>query len=315
MARLAFFGTPELAAEQLRALLTSRHEVVLVVAQPDKPKGRGHKLEPPPTTALALEHGLDVAQPATLKKDTPSGEAFFELFSTKRVDLAVVAAYGRIIPRRLLEVPMRGFVNMHASLLPRWRGAAPIQRAIEAGDTVTGACLMHMVAGLDEGDVYARACLPIAPDDDAGTLTAKVAALGARLLRDHIDALVDGALPRVPQSAEGITHAHQLKKDDGRIDWRRGAVRVRDHARAMDPWPGAFTTLGADVLKLFHAQEAQGSGVPGTVLGTADGLVVGTGDGAVAFMQAQLPNKKRMSVSDFVRGRPIAAGTLLGGAS
>ena len=313
MARLAFFGTPELAAVQLRALLSSRHEVVLVVAQPDRPKGRGQKLEPPPVKALALQHGLPIAQPETLKKDSPSGEMFFEALSSAAVDLAIVAAYGRIIPRRLLELPKRSFVNVHASLLPRWRGAAPIQRAIEAGDALTGVCLMHMVAGLDEGDVYARAQLPIEPADDGETLTAKVAASGAQLLLEHIDALLQGSLARVPQPDEGVTYAHQLSKDEGRIDWSKGARRVRDHARAMHPWPGAFSSLDGETLKLFQPEHALSTGPAGVVLGTADGLVVGTGDGAVAFMQAQLPNKKRMQVSDFVRGRPIAAGTILGG--
>jgi methionyl-tRNA formyltransferase len=313
MARLAFFGTPELAATQLRALLRSKHEVVLVVAQPDRPQGRGQKLAPPPVKALALEHNLDVAQPETLKKDTPSGEAFFELFKSKNVDLAVVAAYGRIIPRRLLDLPPRQFVNVHASLLPRWRGAAPIQRCIEAGDEKTGVCLMHMVPELDAGDVYARAEIPIAPDDDGETLTAKVADLGAQLLLEKLDDLVQGRLPRVPQPSEGVTYAEQLTKDEGRIDWTKGKRRVRDHARAMHPWPGAFTSLDGETLKLFVPAAAEGKGEPGVVLGTGDGsLVVGTGDGAVAFLEAQLPNKKRMKVADLVRGRPIAAGTRLG---
>lgn len=315
-ARIAFFGTPELAAEQLRALLapTTRHEVVLVVAQPDRPQGRGQKLAPPPVKALALERGLGdrVVQPETLKKGTPSGDAFFELFSSKNIDLAVVAAYGRIIPTRLLDMPPRHFVNVHGSLLPRWRGAAPIQRAIEAGDATTGVCLMHMTPGLDEGDVYARAECAIDTHDDSETLMAKVAQLGAQLLAKNIDALVDGALPRVPQSNEGVTYAKQLTKDEGRIDWTKGACAVRDHARAMHPWPGAYTTLDGETLKLFRPEEAHGKGAPGVVLGSVDGLVVGTGDGAVAFMEAQLPNKKRMRVSELVRGRPIAEGTVLG---
>lgn len=313
MARIAFFGTPELAATQLLALLASKHEVVLVVAQPDRPRGRGQKLEPPPTKALALERGLDVAQPETLKKDTPSGEAFFALFSSKKVDLAVVAAYGRIIPRRLLDLPPRGFVNVHASLLPRWRGAAPIQRAIEAGDEKTGVCLMHMVPELDAGDVYARAEIPIAFDDDGETLTRKVADLGAELLSSQLDLLVAGSLSRAPQPSEGVTYAEQLSKDEGKIDWSRGARRVRDHARAMHPWPGAWTTLDADVLKLFRPAVASERGAPGVVVSAGEGgLVVGTGDGAVAFLDAQLPNKRRMPVADLVRGRAIPAGTALG---
>lgn len=316
MARIAFFGTPELAARQLRALIESKHEVVLVVAQPDRPRGRGQKLEPPPTKALALERGLEVAQPETLKKDTPSGEAFFHLFSAKNVDLAVVAAYGRIIPRRLLDLPPRGFVNVHASLLPRWRGAAPIQRAIESGDSTTGVCLMHMVPELDAGDVYAHAEIPIAPDDDGETLTRKVAELGADLLASRLDLLVQGALPCVPQPAEGVTYAEQLSKDEGKIDWTRGARRVRDHARAMFPWPGAWTLLGPDVLKLFRPEHSSLRGDAGVVLHAgADGLVVGTGDGAVKFSEAQLPNKRRMLVSDLVRGHVIPTGSVLGEAA
>lgn len=313
MARIAFFGTPELAATQLRTLLATQHDVVLVVVQPDRPKGRGQKLEPPPVKALALGHHLQVVQPETLKKDTPSGEDFFRLFAASRVDMAVVAAYGRIIPRRLLDLPQRGFVNVHASLLPRWRGAAPIQRCIEAGDTVAGVCLMHMVPQLDAGDVYARAEVPVTEDDDGETLTRKVADAGAVLLSEHIDALLDGKLPRVPQPTAGITYANQLTKDEGRIDWSRGARGVRNHARAMHPWPGAFTTLDGEVLKLFMPSAAPEHGEPGVVLRAGgEALVVGTGDGAVAFREAQLPNRKRMAVADLVRGRPIPAGIVLG---
>ena len=313
MARLAFFGTPALAAAQLDALLATSHEVVLVVAQPDRPAGRGKQLQPPPTKVLAQARGLEVAQPETLKKDTPSGEGFFALFSSKRVNLAVVAAYGRIIPRRLLDLPPRGFVNVHASLLPRWRGAAPIQRAIEAGDAMTGVCLMHMVPELDAGDVYARAEVPIAPEDDGETLTSKVAATGALLLANNLDALIAGSLPRVPQPIEGITYAEQLSKEDGLIDWQKSAPRVVDHARAMHPWPGSFTMLGDEVLKLFAPAIAAGQGgAAGTVLSARDGLVVACGEGAVRFADAQLPNKRRMPVAELLRGRPIAAGTMLG---
>ncbi|MBI1946102.1 MAG: methionyl-tRNA formyltransferase [Deltaproteobacteria bacterium] len=315
MARLAFFGTPALAATQLEALLASAHDVVLVVAQPDRPAGRGKQLQPPPTKVLALARGVEVAQPETLKKETPSGEAFFTLFSSKKVDLAVVAAYGRIIPRRLLELPPRGFVNVHASLLPRWRGAAPIQRALEAGDAKTGVCLMHMVPELDAGDVYATAEVAIDPNDDGETLTAKVAAAGARLLSTNLDALITGALPRVPQRTEGVTYAEQLEKHHGGVDWTKSARQLVDHARAMHPWPGAFTSLGDEVLKLFSPSLAPGQGAPGAVLSAGDGLVVACGAGAVRFGEAQLPNKRRMPVAELVKGRPIAVGTVLGAAA
>jgi methionyl-tRNA formyltransferase len=200
---------------------------------------------------------------------------------------------------------------VHASLLPGGRGAAPIQRAIEAGDPKTGVCLMHMVRELDAGDVYTCKDVPIAPDDDGETLTKKVADAGAALLAEQLDALIAGTLPRTPQPSEGITYAEQLKKEEGRVDWTKPAKRIIDHARAMYPWPGAYTTLDGETLKLFKPAEAEGKGAPGEVLGTVDGLVVGCGDGAVAFLEAQLPNKKRMSISDLVRGRPIQAGTLL----
>ena len=222
----------------------------------------------------------------------------------------MVAAYGRIIPKRVLDVTH--FVNVHASLLPRWRGAAPIQRSIEAGDVTTGVCLMHMVPELDAGDVYTRAEIAIGADDDGESLTQKIAELGARLLADNLDDLVTNGLTRTPQPSEGVTYAAQLKKEEGKIDFSKGAVRVRNHVRAMHPWPGAFTILHGEVLKLFRPSEALGVGAPGVVLGTRDGsLVVGTGDGAVAFLDAQLPNKKRMAVADLVRGRPIHEGTVL----
>ena len=316
MARIAFFGTPELAATQLRALLASRHQVVLVVAQPDRPSGRGQKLTAPPTKELALAHGIEVAQPTTLKKDTEEGEAFFARLKALDLDLGVVAAYGRILPQRVLDVPKHSMVNVHASLLPRWRGAAPIQRAIEAGDDTTGVCLMHMVKELDAGDVYARCDVPIAGDDDGETLTVKVADAGAALLAQHIDALTAGALPRTPQPSEGVTYAHMLKKEEGLVDFTRPAQRVCDHARAMHPWPGAYTALRGETLKLFRPRLAGGSGAPGRVLALedalGDALVVACGEGAVAFAEAQLPGKKRLPVSALKNGRVIAVGDTLG---
>jgi methionyl-tRNA formyltransferase len=321
--RIAFFGTPELAAEQLRALLApdvaTKHEVVLVVAQPDRPSGRGHKLQPPPVKEVALEHGIAVAQPTTLKKDTPDGDAFFAQLTALDLDLAIVAAYGRILPQRILSAPKREMVNVHASLLPRWRGAAPIQRAIEAGDTKTGVCLMHMVKELDAGDVYARGEVDITPFDDGETLTKKVAQCGAQLLAKHIDALVAGTLARTPQPSEGVTYAHQLAKTDGLVVWTKPARAVTDHARAMHPWPGAHTTLpNGDVLKLFAPRRLNPSGrasAPGTVVGLNDGIVIAcgaNGDEQVAFTDAQVPGKKRVPAETLVHGRVLAIGDVLG---
>jgi methionyl-tRNA formyltransferase len=318
-ARLGFFGTPALAATCLQALLDSArdhgHEVVIVVAQPDKPQGRGQRLQPPPTKVLAEAKGIEVRQPTTLRKDTEDGEAFYQALTAQKLDLAIVAAYGRIIPTRVLDAPRLGMVNVHASLLPRWRGAAPIQRCLQAGDKETGVCLMHMVKGLDEGDVYARQSIPIADDDNSETLTVRVAELGGSMLRAHLPALLRGALPRVPQSEDGVTYAHMLKKDEGRLDFQAPARVVFNQARAMHPWPGAFTSLDGEVLKLFGARvhsESAVAGPAGTVVMASDTLVVACGAGAVSFAEAQLPNKKRLAVRDLVRGRPIAPGTPLG---
>lgn len=320
MARLAFFGTPAFALPSLTALLEERahhHELCLVVCQPDKPKGRGKAVQFPPVKELALAHGIDVAQPSTWRKGTPDGDEARARLAALDLDLVVVAAYGRILPRGVLAMARRGFVNVHGSLLPRWRGAAPVQRAIEAGDDVTGACLMDMVEELDAGDVYARRSVPIAPDDDGDSLSQKVADLGHDLLRAHLSALLDGSLPREPQPAEGATYAHMLRKEEGLIQWGRKALDVAHHARAMTPWPGAYTLLDGEVLKLFrptvHSQ-SENLGAPGTVLGTSSGLVVATGAGAVNFAEAQLPGKRRMQVAELVRGRPLPEGTVLSSA-
>jgi methionyl-tRNA formyltransferase len=315
MARLAFFGTPDFAVPSLEALLKSGHEVACVVCQADKPKGRGKKLQPPPVKARAHEAGLLVLQPATLKKGTDSGDTFAARFSELGVDLAVVTAYGRIIPRRILAVPKHGFVNVHGSLLPRWRGAAPVQRAIQAGDPRTGICLMDMVYELDAGDVYAASAVPITHDDDGETLSARLAELGGELLLEHLDAILSGDLERTSQPEDGVTYAHMLKKEEAILDFDRPALQVDCHVRAMVPWPGSQTTLDGEVLKVFSPRVADHDPVdaaPGTVLEAADELVVACRDSAVAFSEAQLPGKKRMKVSDLVRGRPIEAGTRLG---
>ena len=309
MAKLAFFGTPAFANGSLQAVLDARqlgHDVVVVVCQPDKPKGRGQKLEAPPVKELALAHGIAVAQPTTLKAGTPDGEEFYARFAALDVDLAVVAAYGRILPKRLLALPKQSFVNVHASLLPRWRGAAPIQRAIEAGDAETGVCLMHMVYELDAGDVYAEARMPIDDVDDGETLTPQVAALGGALLAQHLPALIAGTLARSPQPAAGITYAHMLKKEEARIDWSRSARAVVNHARAMMPWPGVATELDGAPLKLFAPRvlhvDVRGK-TPGAVIKAGGALAFAAADLAVVFDEVQPPNKRRMSAADYLRGR------------
>ncbi len=315
MARLAFFGTPELAATCFAAVLDLKHDVVVAVCQPDKPQGRGHKLLPPPVKVLALSRGVPVLQPTTWKAGTEDGEAALSAWTALQVDLAIVAAYGRILPKRLLASVPKGFVNVHASLLPRWRGAAPIQRAIEAGDDETGVCLMDMIYELDAGDVFARRAFPIARDDDGETLAKKVAEAGGALLTQHLDELLQGALPPAPQKEVGVTYAKMLTKEEGRVDFDRLTRHVVDHARAMHPWPGAYTTLAGETLKLFTPSAVtplRPDKPPGTVLLAGDVLMVATKDGAVAFVDVQAPNKRRMRVAELVRGRPIAVGTLLG---
>ncbi len=320
MARLAFFGTPDFAVPSLQALLESEHEVVALVCQADRKKGRGHKLQPPPTKVCATEASVPhILQPETLKKGTEAGDAFWEAFTALNIDLGVVAAYGRILSTRLLTHPPRGMVNVHASLLPRWRGAAPIHRAIEAGDDVTGVCLMDMVYELDAGDVYARQECAIEDDDTSELLSARLAHIGKQLLAEHLDAILEGRLEKTPQPTEGITYASMLKKQEAEVDFGLPTRAVVDHVRAMAPWPGSQTSVGdpadgAPVLKLFGAKavEAMRWEPPGTVLSTDDGLIVSTRDGAVQFSEIQFPNKKRLPVADVVRGHPIEIGTRLG---
>lgn len=313
MARLAFFGTPELAATCLQAVADvcakGEHELVLAVVQPDKPVGRGHKLEAPPVKQLALALGVPVLQPTTLRKDTDDGEAFYAAFKAANVDVAVVVAYGRLIPQRVLDVPTNTFVNVHASLLPRWRGAAPIQRAIEAGDTETGVCLMHMVKALDAGDVFAEARMPIAADDTGETLAVKVGALGAQLLKDRLDDLIAGRLTRTPQPEEGLTWAEMLKKEDGVVDFDRAAVDVANRCRAFVPWPGSSTVIDGEVTKLFDVQvtDRDTSGVvPGTIVDVdkVRGVSFACRDRAVAFARLQRPNKGPMPGWQWAQGRP-----------
>jgi methionyl-tRNA formyltransferase len=312
MARLAFFGTPALAANCLQALFERQdqgdHSVVVVVCQPDRPQGRGQKVEPPPVKKLAVARGVEVLQPTTLKKDTPDGESFFARFASLAVDLAIVAAYGRIVPRRLLDLPPRGFVNIHASLLPRWRGAAPIQRALQAGDRETGVCLMHMVPALDEGDVYARDSVAISADDDGATLTDKVASCGAALLSRHLDDLLTGRLPRVPQDPTGVTYAAMLTKDEARVPFEKQAHVVVDHCRAMVPWPGSQTLIDGEVTKLFQPSltDVDTTGIePGTLIDVdrARGALFACADRAVAFAQLQRPSKARVPAWQWAQGR------------
>jgi len=312
MANLIFFGTPAFAVPSLEALIESEHDVLAVVCQADRPKGRGKKVQPPPVKECALDAGIEVLQPLTLKKGTDDGDAFWERYSAMDLDLGVVTAYGRILANRILRHPRRGMVNVHASLLPRWRGAAPIQRAIAAGDDETGVGLMDMVFDLDAGDVYTEAKMPIADDVTGDALTIELAQLGKETLKAHLDGILDGSLSKTPQPTQGICYAEMLRKQEAPLDFSNTAQQVHDHCRAMFSWPGSSTTLDGDVVKLFASRVVDGTGAPGEVLRADTELVVACGDGAVAFADLQVPGKKRMKVADAVRGKPIAAGTVLG---
>ncbi len=305
--RALFFGTPALAVPSLDALARIA-EVPLVVCQPDRPAGRGLELRPPPVKARALELGIDVIQPTKLRAP--------ELAASLRAleaDVAVVIAYGRILPRAILEAPRRGCVNIHASLLPRWRGAGPIQWAIVHGDAETGVCLMQMDEGMDTGPVIACARTPIDPDETAGELGPRLAAMGAALLAEELGRYVDGAIQPTPQDHAAATMAPLLEKDDGRIDWTASARRVHDLVRGMSPWPGAFTSLGGTRIMIHRTAVVDGAGAPGEVLvASGDDLVVAAGEGAVAIRELQLAGKKRLGARAFLAGHPIAVGARMG---
>ncbi|MCW3481789.1 methionyl-tRNA formyltransferase [Neisseriaceae bacterium JH1-16] len=304
--KLIFAGTPEFAAQALAALLAAGHEIALVLTQPDRPAGRGMKLKPSPVKALALEHGLRVEQPLSLRNDEAQ-----TMLAEIGAELMVVAAYGLILPKAVLEIPARGCLNIHASLLPRWRGAAPIQRAIEAGDAETGITIMQMDVGLDTGDMLSIHPVAITADETGASLHDKLAETGAHAIVDTL-AKLDGLSP-VKQPEEGVTYAQKLSKAEAQLDWSQPAQELARRIRAFNPVPGAATLLGGEPLKLWLAEAVAGQGEPGTVLAAdADGVVVAAGEGAVRITALQAPGGKRLAARDFIAGRPALAGTRLG---
>lgn len=305
MPRIIFMGTPAFAVKSLEACL-ELGEVVAVVTQPDKPKGRGQALSVSPVKALALTKGLPVLQPVKLR-----GTSFAEELKALAPDVAVVTAYGKILPKDVLEVPAHGCVNVHASLLPRFRGAAPIQWAIASGDATTGVCLMKMDEGMDTGPVIARAECPIAPTDTSASLHDTLAALGGEVLRRALPPYLAGTLEPVAQATEGVVMAPMIKKEDGALDWRRPAVELERRLRAFTPWPGAFTTLDGALFKVHAATVKAGSGAPGTVLEAgATGIEVACGEGSLLLTSVQLEGKRVMSAQEFLVGRKLQAGTM-----
>jgi methionyl-tRNA formyltransferase len=303
--RIVFFGTPEFAVASLRALLRERFTVAGVVTQPDKPQGRSRStLVPPAVKLAAVEAGLPVLQPAR-----PVGDLFLASLRRLEPDLGVVVAYGHILRREVLDLPARGMVNVHASLLPRFRGAAPIQHAILAGDRETGISIMRMEEGLDSGPVLHRISTPIADGETAGSLTGRLATLGAGALVEALSLLSAGAGAAQPQDAEGVTYAPKISREIARLDWSRDAASLERQVRAFDPAPGAWTSLDGAPVKLFGGMPAVGAGEPGTVLAASDRLVIAGGTGAIAVSEVQPAGRNRLSVEEWVRGRGIRTGS------
>ncbi|CAE6880286.1 10-formyltetrahydrofolate:L-methionyl-tRNA(fMet) N-formyltransferase [Pseudomonas marincola] len=307
--RIVFAGTPEFAAEHLKALLGTSHRIVAVYTQPDRPAGRGQKLMPSPVKQLALEHDIPVYQPQTLR----DADAQAELASLQ-ADLMVVVAYGLILPQVVLDTPRLGCINSHASLLPRWRGAAPIQRAIEAGDSESGVTVMQMEAGLDTGPMLLKTHTPISAEDTGGSLHDRLASLGPAAVIEAIAGLAAGTLKGEVQNDALATYAHKLNKEQAQLDWSRPAVELELLIRAFNPWPICQSSLNGAALKVHAAKLGEGSGKPGEILAASkEGLTVACGSGALLLTRLQLPGGKALNFADLYNSRrdQFAIGTVL----
>lgn len=306
-------GTPAFAVPALAALIAAGHEIAAVYTQPPRPSGRGHKIQPSPVHAFADEHGLEVRTPENFKAQEDK-----DAFAALEPEVAIVVAYGLILPRAILEAPEHGCLNLHGSLLPRWRGAAPIQRAIMAGDEATGVQVMQMEKGLDTGPILLSETVPIAPRETAATLSEKLSHIGAGLLPVALAALGRGGLVPQPQPEEGVTYAHKISAEEARIDWARPASEIDAHIRGLTPVPGAWTTLLRDDetirLKIGEAapRPMEGSAKPGTILeADKEGVVVATGTGALSITRLQRPGKAMQDAETFLRGYPLSPGETL----
>jgi methionyl-tRNA formyltransferase len=307
---IIFMGTPDFAIPSLTLLLASDNTLTGAVTQPDRPKGRGKRLKPSPVKVLAKQHGLQIIQPEKIKE-----EDCIQWIKNQHPDLIVVVAFGQILPPKILRLPSHGCINLHASLLPYYRGAAPINWSIMNGDTTTGATTMFMNEWMDTGDILLQKETPIEPDEDAPALRNRLATLGAKLLLETIHRLKRGELTPQGQDHDKATYAPPLKKEDGKIDWQRGALDIHNQIRGTLPWPGAFTRVGNKLLKIFKSALGEGStqDPPGTVTNvSSDGIIVATGKGDIRITEVQLQDRKKMAVSAFVKGNPIPVGTQLG---
>ena len=302
--RVVFLASGAFAIPSLEALVAAGHEVAALVTQPDRASGRGLALVPPNVKPVAERHGIPVLQLPRVR--TPEAQAELRRLAP---ELQVVVAFGQILPRAVIDIAPRGTINVHASLLPRFRGAAPIQWALASGDARTGVCLMKMDAGMDTGPLLARAELDILPADTSQTLHDKLSALGGGLLREHLAAYLEGRLAPVPQARDGVVMAPMIIKEDGRIDFSRPAVELERRLRAFTPWPGLYTTYAGGLLKVIEAQVTQGRGVPGTVLDVGPaGLEVACGQGALRWVKLQPEGKRAMEAREFLASRKIEKG-------
>ena len=303
--RIAFLGTPQITADCLAALARAGHEIACVYSQPQKARGRGQLVRPSPVEALAIELGLPTRLPTSMRETEE-----IIAFRAMNLDAAVVVAFGQILPREVLEAPRLGSFNLHASLLPRWRGAAPIQRAIMAGDAVTGVQVMRMTEGLDEGPILSTATLRIDADETDGSLFERVSAAGAALLVDTLQAIESGTAVETPQAHEGVTYAKKVKAEEARIHWGHPAAQVDRQIRGLSPFPGAWFEIhsprGLVRVKALISRAEEGSGPPGTVLD--ENLLIACGDGAVRLIKAQREGKAAQGAADFLRGFPLKAG-------
>jgi methionyl-tRNA formyltransferase len=304
--RIAFMGTPEFSVPVLSELLGAGHEVVAVYSQPPRKAGRGMNEQPSPVHRFAESHGLEVRIPVSLKSPEEQ-QAFADL----NLDVAVVVAYGLILPKQILDAPRLGCLNLHASLLPRWRGAAPIQRAIMAGDKETGVMVMQMDEGLDTGPVLLAEHVPIAPSATSGSLHDELSQIGASLMVRALAALERGTLHATPQRQDGVTYAKKIGKDEARIDWSRAAHDLDCHIRGLTPFPGAFFEIASTRVKILCATPVADKGEPGEVLSLDDGITIACGGGALKIGELQRAGKGPMKSADFLRGFPLAKGERL----
>ncbi len=308
--KLLFMGTPDFAATVLEKLLASGHELIGVVTQPDKQKGRGHEVAFSPVKELALKHEIPIYQPLKVKE-----EAFLQTVRELAPEVIVVAAFGQILPKVFLDIPSNGCINVHASLLPKYRGAAPIQYCILDGEEETGITIMHMDVGVDTGDIILQAKLPIAKEETGGSLFDKMAILGGELLVEALQKIENKTAERIPQDNDKANYVKMITKEMGKIDFSLPAIVIERLIRGLNPWPSAYTYLEGKTLKLWKAEVSEGEyqGAPGQVVEVGkDSLKVMTGDGLLAIKELQLEGKKRMAVEAFLRGYPVQTGLILG---